>query len=138
MYVQHNIVLIVFPSCLLLPAYAFGIIQKRDKRRWPFRKPNYDEPGKAKTRETSDAKKTHAAIPNLSNKQKQAIVVATATAAAAVATAKAAVEMARLRDPSGYNIKQNYAATVIQTAFRGYLVSRTKPNTKTFKTTYYV
>lgn len=56
-----------------------------------------------------------------------AVAVATAAAAeAAVASAHAAMEVARLARPSTvprhYN-NYDYAATLIQTAFRGYLVS---------------
>lgn len=51
-----------------------------------------------------------------------AMAVATAPAAeAAVATAQAAVEAARLSRPH-YNAREHYAAIIIQTAFRGYLV----------------
>ena len=53
-------------------------------------------------------------------KQRHTIAVA-AAAEAAVATAHAAVEVARLTRPS-YRPREHYAATVIQTAFRGYLV----------------
>lgn len=54
------------------------------------------------------------------------MAAATAAAAeAAVATAKAAVEFIRLTQPSSKagSLKQHGAARVIQTAFRGYLVS---------------
>lgn len=53
--------------------------------------------------------------------QRHAIAVAVATEAAA-ATAHAAVEVARLTRPS-YHPREHYAATFIQTAFRGYLVN---------------
>jgi len=54
--------------------------------------------------------------------QKHALAVAVATAEAAMATAQAAVEVARLTKPSSH-AREHYAAVVIQTAFRGYLVS---------------
>lgn len=49
-----------------------------------------------------------------------------ATAEAAMATAQAAVEVARLTRPTANHARENYAASavVIQTAFRGYLVSQ--------------
>lgn len=57
--------------------------------------------------------------------QRHAIAMAVATAAAA--TAQAAVEVARLTRPSSnHYVRENYAAIVIQTAFRGYLVSSKK------------
>lgn len=66
--------------------------------------------------------------------QRHAIAVAVATAAAAeaaVASAHAAMEVARLtRPPTSNSINYardhhyHYAAIVIQTAFRGYLVSQ--------------
>lgn len=63
--------------------------------------------------------------PVLVAEQRRAIAVAAATAAAAeaaVATAQAAVEVVRLTRPNNF-AKEQYAATLIQTAFRGYLVS---------------
>lgn len=54
--------------------------------------------------------------------QKHALAVAVATAEAAMATAQAAVEAARLTKPATH-AREHYAAVVIQTAFRGYLVS---------------
>lgn len=57
------------------------------------------------------------------DEERHAIAVAVATAAAAAATAQAAVEVARLTRPS-YHAREHYAAIVIQTAFRGYLVSQ--------------
>lgn len=68
--------------------------------------------------------------PVLPAEQRHAIAVAAATAAAAeaaVATAKAAVEIIRLSAQPSSNatsFKQHSAARVIQTAFRGYLVSK--------------
>jgi len=54
--------------------------------------------------------------------QKHALAVAVATAEAAMATAQVAVEVARLTKPASH-AREHYAAVVIQTAFRGYLVS---------------
>lgn len=57
--------------------------------------------------------------------QRHAIAVAMATTAAAqaaVVSAQAAVEAVRLARPSIF-ATQHYAATIIQTAFRGYLVN---------------
>lgn len=67
--------------------------------------------------------------PSAAAEQPHAIAMAVATAAAAeaaVATAQAAVEVARLTRPSNHYAKENYAAIVIQTAFRGYLVRSKK------------
>lgn len=54
--------------------------------------------------------------------EKHALAVAIATAEAARATAQAAVEVARLTKSSNH-AREHYAAVVIQTSFRGYLVS---------------
>ena len=48
--------------------------------------------------------------------------------AVAVAKAAAAVQVARLTRPSTYAREHHYAAIVIQTAFRGYLVRRFSPS----------
>lgn len=103
-------------------------MQKREKRRWLFRRPNSDHAKQCETKTVTNATTTTTAtpeIPILAADQRHAIAVAAATAAAAeaaVATAQAAVEIARLTRPSNY-VKEHYAAVVIQTAFRGYLVS---------------
>lgn len=83
-------------------------MQKREKRRWLFRKPT--------------PLPENAAQPA---KMNEAVAVAVATAAA-----EAAMEVARLSKPApepepepAYNSREHYAATIIQTAFRGYLVS---------------
>lgn len=72
----------------------------------------------------------------MSDEQRHAIALAVATAAtaeAAVATAHAAAEVVRLTRPAatsnGNNscyVREHYAAILIQTAFRGYLV-RSRP-----------
>lgn len=57
--------------------------------------------------------------------QRRAMAVAVATAAtaeAAVVAAQAAAEVVRLARPSASFVREHYAAIVIQTAFRGYLV----------------
>lgn len=54
--------------------------------------------------------------------EKHALAVAMATAEAARATAQAAMEVARLTKPTNY-AREHCAAVVIQTSFRGYLVS---------------
>lgn len=86
--------------------------QRREKRRWTFRKASTSR----ETQGGASAEERHAI----------ALAVATAaTAEAAVATAKAAAEVVRLARPaaSASFVRENYAAIVIQTAFRGYLVS---------------
>lgn len=68
------------------------------------------------------------AIPEASAEaeQRHAIAVAIATTAAAqaaVATAQAAVEVVRLTRPAAsIFVREHFAAIVVQTAFRGYLV----------------
>lgn len=96
--------------------WFLGFVQKREKRRWIFRKPTNlsQESPKEKTENVSVA----------AAEQRHALDVAVATAEAAMATAQAAaVEVARLTKPSNHAREQlQFAAIVIQTAFRGYLV----------------
>ena len=110
--------------------------QKRDKKRWLFRKPahfhaqqNDQTKSGAKANddivETKDVISTPAVAVGAAE-QRHAIAVAAATAVAAeaaAATAQAAVEIVRLTRHKGFHREQYYAAVVIQTAFRGYLVS---------------
>ncbi|XP_022754262.1 protein IQ-DOMAIN 1-like [Durio zibethinus] len=107
------------------------LVQKREKRRWLFRRPsniNHVQQYEAKT--AAEATRTIHVNPALDvAEQRHAVAVAAATAAAAeaaVATAQAAVEIVRLRyRPSNYaSVREHYAAIVIQTAFRGYLARR--------------
>jgi hypothetical protein len=61
----------------------------------------------------------------VTDEQRHAIALAVATAAtaeAAVTTAQAAAEVVRLTRPSSSYVREHYAAVVVQTAFRGYLV----------------
>ncbi|XP_068635143.1 protein IQ-DOMAIN 17-like isoform X2 [Aristolochia californica] len=95
--------------------------KKREKRRWIFRKSSHHDEasqnGDQKTLKVSAA---------ANSDQRHAIAVAVATAAAAeaaVATAQAAVEVVRLTQPRNFG-REQYAAVVIQTAFRGYLAKR--------------
>lgn len=98
-------------------------VQKREKRRWIFGKPtNLQETVTQQTQQAPPPTNTTTAHVPVSTEQKHALAVAVATAEAAMATAQAAVEVARLTRPT-YQPKQHYAAIVIQTAFRGYLVS---------------
>ncbi|KAF8379802.1 hypothetical protein HHK36_029251 [Tetracentron sinense] len=99
--------------------------QKREKRRWIFRKPSNHEPVIQQC-EAKTTTITTATIPVSAAEQRHAIAVAVATAAAAeaaVATAQAAVEVVRLTRPSNF-VREHYAAVAIQTAFRGYLARR--------------
>lgn len=69
---------------------------------------------------SASASASAASEATVTAEQRHAIAVAVASAAAAeaaVVTAQAAVEVARLA-------REHHAAVVIQTAFRGYLVSR--------------
>ncbi|XP_022737301.1 protein IQ-DOMAIN 1-like [Durio zibethinus] len=113
-------------------ACLFGLVQKREKRRWLFRRPsniNHVQQCEAKTPTETTGTATPV-NPELDiAEQRHAIAVAAATAAvteAAVATAQAAVEIFRLSSrPSNYaNVREQYVAIVIQTAFRGYLARR--------------
>lgn len=107
-----------------------GILQKREKKRWIFRKPTSQEsvtqqtPPKTTTASQSSTGADHTAATAAEQRHAIAMAVAKAAAAeAAVATAQAAVEVARLTRPSN-QAREYYAAIVIQTAFRGYLVSK--------------
>lgn len=89
-------------------------MQKREKRRWLFR------------RAPSNTHEHQREAQCLAADRRHAIAVATATVAAAeaaAATAQAAVEIIRLTTPSSTSLREHNAAIVIQTCFRGYLVS---------------
>ncbi|KAF7843868.1 protein IQ-DOMAIN 14 [Senna tora] len=89
--------------------------EKREKRRWIFRKPaiSNETPKQDSDAVAAAADQNHAL----------AVAVAVAAAEAARATAQAAVEAARLT--RRHRTKDhNSAAIVIQTAFRGYLARR--------------
>ncbi|KAL4384747.1 hypothetical protein GQ457_15G011390 [Hibiscus cannabinus] len=102
--------------------------KKREKRRWLFRRPsniNHVQQCQAKT-PTDAATDTAVPVnPSLDFADTQH-AIAVAAAEAAVATAQAAVEIVRLSSrPSSYaDVREHYAAIVIQTAFRGYLARR--------------
>ncbi|KAL5859454.1 hypothetical protein ACOSQ4_000750 [Xanthoceras sorbifolium] len=106
--------------------------KKREKRRWLFRKTTNQE---TVTQQTPTKERTahatgsggHAQNDHSAAEQRHARTVEAVSAAAAeaaVASAQAAVEVARLIRPPTVNAKQHYAATIIQTAFRGYLARR--------------
>ncbi|KAJ7963435.1 Protein IQ-DOMAIN like [Quillaja saponaria] len=107
--------------------------KRREKRRWIFRKTINQEAvtqqipqkGKPDVTASDDTTTDHAALAATAAaaEQNHALAVAVATAEAAMATAQAAVEVARLTRPSSH-ARGNYAAIVIQTAFRGYLARR--------------
>ncbi|PON75502.1 IQ motif, EF-hand binding site [Parasponia andersonii] len=114
------------------PTKEDDLEKKREKRRWIFRKPtNLQETLTQQTQQapnntsSTTTSTTAAHVPD-STEQKHALAVAVATAEAAMATAQAAVEVARLTRPSNIcaTAREQYAATVIQTAFRGYLARR--------------
>ncbi|XP_059662130.1 protein IQ-DOMAIN 17-like [Cornus florida] len=94
--------------------------KQREKRRWLFQKPT-NNAQQCEAKQVTNT--TQSANPIMDAEQRHAIAVAAATAAAAeaaAATARAAVEIIRLTRPSD-SVTEKYAATVIQTAFRGYL-----------------
>ncbi|XP_022855298.1 protein IQ-DOMAIN 1-like isoform X2 [Olea europaea var. sylvestris] len=107
--------------------------EKREKRKWLFRKASDQAHQLSEVKVASANGSVSARNSALPADQRHAIAVATATAAAAeaaVATAKAAVEIIRLTgQQSKTNSKTNSfrrhsAATIIQTAFRGYLARK--------------
>ncbi|KAL4348788.1 hypothetical protein GQ457_17G022770 [Hibiscus cannabinus] len=103
--------------------------KKREKRRWLFRRPsniNHVQPCEAKTPTDAPATDTTAPANASLDFAETRHAIAVAAAEAAVATAQAAVEIVRLSSrPSTYaNVREHYAAVVIQTAFRGYLARR--------------
>ncbi|KAK8654450.1 hypothetical protein V6N13_128418 [Hibiscus sabdariffa] len=101
--------------------------KKRDKRRWIFRKPTSQEtvmqqtPVKSVGNGGGTAGTTGTGSATSAAEKKHAIAVAVAKAAAAEAAV--ALQAARLTKPS-YGRDHQFAATVIQTAFRGYLARR--------------
>lgn len=109
-------------------------MQKREKRRWLFRKPASCHENATPTQQLLLPKHTNNNIPlpttTASEAEQQRHAIAVAAAEAAVATAQAAMEVARLAKPPPIsNVyyyargrEQHLAAIIIQTAFRGYLV----------------
>lgn len=103
----------------------FFYLQKKDKRRWIFRI-------STQSAQQSQTKTTSINIPpeNLSSfnaDHKHAIAIALAQAheaKAAVASVQAPVEFIKVTRPPSYSLKHHYAAIIIQTAFRRYLVSK--------------
>ncbi|PPS08624.1 hypothetical protein GOBAR_AA12020 [Gossypium barbadense] len=115
----------------------FGVVQKREKRRWLFRRgnSNINHVQQCEAKTPTPTTSTSTAAPPANNAAETALdfaeqrhAIAVAAAEAAVATAQAAVEIVRLSSrPSNYaNVREHYhyAAIVIQTAFRGYLARR--------------
>ncbi|XP_060203827.1 protein IQ-DOMAIN 17-like [Lycium barbarum] len=106
--------------------------KKKEKRRWLFRKATSNLENVTAHQAPHKAEKDDIGADQ---SQRHAIAVAAATSAAAqaaAATAQAAVEVARMAKPpvSRFNFsfypgeKEHQAATLIQTAFRGYLARR--------------
>lgn len=99
--------------------------KKREKRRWLFRK-HTGVPENAPA-QPANVKNLGVSTEAAASDQRHAIAMAVATAAAA---AEAAMEVARLSrqppppPPSASLSREHYAATIIQTAFRGYLARR--------------
>ncbi|KAF7826241.1 protein IQ-DOMAIN 14 [Senna tora] len=100
-------------------------LQKREKRRWIFRKPaNQDAQAPVSSQQTPTKDKPDSDFSTtIDHVHKNALAAAMARAEAAMVTAQAAVEVARMTRPS-YQAREQYAATLIQTAFRGYLARR--------------
>ena len=109
--------------------FLWDYVQKREKKKWLFRKPalHVVERCEPKSNTNDSILETSAKNPvTVAADQRHAMVVAAAKAAAAeaaAATAQAAVEIVRLTRHSIFVTEEYYAAVVIQTAFRGYLVS---------------
>lgn len=93
------------------------LFQKREKRRWLFRKPAAAVAENATLQAAQQPKMTNVggSTEALVSDQRHAVVLAVAAAAAA--------EVARLSRPTTGYSREHYAAIIIQTAFRGYLVS---------------
>ncbi|KAI3824691.1 hypothetical protein L1987_06160 [Smallanthus sonchifolius] len=87
--------------------------KKREKRRWLFRKPA-SGPVNVATQGGQQPK-----VSNLGGSGE-----APARAVALAVAAAAAAEVARLSRPAASYSREHYAATIIQTAFRGYLARR--------------
>ena len=115
----------------------FFLLQKKEKRRWLFKKTTNQQESSPTTavqqgprvKASSIGGPVAAATGSDVSEQRHAIAVAVATAAAAeaaVATAQAAMEVARLTRSTPNNNanhpREHYAAILIQTSFRGYLV----------------
>ncbi|XVF12857.1 hypothetical protein REPUB_Repub08aG0156000 [Reevesia pubescens] len=102
--------------------------KKREKRRWLFRRPisNINHIQQCDAKQPTEATNTTKPLNPASDIAEQRHAIAVAAAETAVATAQAAVEIVRLSSrPSNYaNLREHYAAIVIQTAFRGYLARR--------------
>lgn len=101
------------------------LLQKREKKRWIFRKATAGEQPQRTLTATAAAPPVPVLTASVSAEQRRrAIAVAVATAATAevaASAAKAAAEVVRLTSSSASLVKED-AAIVIQTAFRGYLV----------------
>ncbi|KAI3713467.1 hypothetical protein L1987_72044 [Smallanthus sonchifolius] len=97
------------------------LMHKRDKRRWLFKKPSVvTVPQQAAQDKTSS---NDAADLAAVEEEKHAAIKAVE---AATTTAHAAAEIIRLiTRPSSTSVKHHFAAILIQTSFRGYLVSCT-------------
>lgn len=102
--------------------------KKKEKRRWLFKKATNQQESAATTVQQSPHVEGPgvAALVGDAAEAEQRHAIAVAVAKAAVTTAQAAVEVARLSRPAPtyVNPRENYAAIVIQTAFRGYLARR--------------
>ncbi|KAL7591539.1 hypothetical protein Lser_V15G31451 [Lactuca serriola] len=99
--------------------------KKREKRRWLFRKPTSVHEN-ATVQSTQQAKMSNLSGGRVASdatctdfgasEQKHAI--------AAMSTAPAAMEVASISRPPAGHSREHYAATIIQTSFRGYLARR--------------
>lgn len=106
------------------------LLQKREKRRWLFRKSSNAVQIPSQVRDnvsSNDVPQPKHAVHDLAaEEEKRAILMAAATikaAEAAATTAHAAAEIIRLTTrPSPISVKHHFAAILIQTSFRGYLV----------------
>ncbi|XP_037496219.1 protein IQ-DOMAIN 1 isoform X2 [Jatropha curcas] len=94
--------------------------EKREKRRWIFRKPTNQE---AVTPPKTATDKAYSSGGSAAPTDHVSTAAAEHKHAIAVAIAQAPAQVARLTR-SSYHARENYAAIVIQTAFRGYLARR--------------
>ncbi|CAM6130068.1 unnamed protein product [Calypogeia fissa] len=104
----------------------------KEKRRWSFGKSSSQVRGDSKDRDYQHSNDKHSALFHDEEQTQRAIAVAAATqtaANAAVAAAQAAAAVVRLTGAGGLHFfygetREEWAATRIQTAFRGYLARR--------------
>ncbi|XP_021969253.1 protein IQ-DOMAIN 1 isoform X1 [Helianthus annuus] len=102
-----------------------NILHKREKRsRWLFGKSSRKSLTSHVQHEITQVK-VNTSSHDTSHEENHAVLTKEATAKAATTTPHAALEIMRLAvKPSSVSVKHHFAATIIQTSFRGYLARR--------------